>query len=35
VRIAIIGIMLGLGVMILSIAVIKGFKEEIKDKVRG
>jgi lipoprotein-releasing system permease protein len=35
VRIAIIGIMLGLGVMILSIAVIKGFKGEIKDKVRG
>jgi lipoprotein-releasing system permease protein len=27
--------MLGLGVMILSIAVIKGFKGEIKDKVRG
>lgn len=35
VRIAIIGIMLGLGVMILSMAVIKGFKGEIKDKVRG
>ncbi|GGH03017.1 ABC transporter permease [Mucilaginibacter phyllosphaerae] len=35
VRIAIIGIMLGLGVMILSIAVIKGFKQEIREKVRG
>ena len=35
VRIAIVGIMLGLGVMILSIAVVKGFKREIKDKVRG
>jgi lipoprotein-releasing system permease protein len=35
VRIAIIGIMLGLGVMILSLAVIKGFKQEIRDKVRG
>lgn len=27
--------MLGLGVMILSIAVVKGFKREIKDKARG
>ncbi len=35
VRIAIIGIMLGLGVMILSLAVIKGFKQEIREKVRG
>ncbi|RFZ86100.1 ABC transporter permease [Mucilaginibacter terrenus] len=35
VRIAIIGIMLGLGVMILSIAVIRGFKQEIREKVRG
>ncbi|MFD0792853.1 ABC transporter permease [Mucilaginibacter litoreus] len=35
VRIAIIGIMLGLGVMILSVAVIKGFKQEIREKVRG
>ncbi|MES2060927.1 MAG: FtsX-like permease family protein [Bacteroidota bacterium] len=34
-RIAIIGIMLGLGVMILSLAVIKGFKQEIREKVRG
>ncbi|MDB4926173.1 FtsX-like permease family protein [Mucilaginibacter sp.] len=35
VRIAIIGIMLGLGVMILSLAVIKGFKQEIREKIRG
>jgi len=35
VRIAIIGIMLGLGVMILSLAIIKGFKQEIREKVRG
>ena len=35
VRIAIIGIMLGLGVMILSIVVIRGFKQEIREKVRG
>ncbi|HVW12551.1 MAG TPA: FtsX-like permease family protein [Mucilaginibacter sp.] len=35
VRIAIVGIMLGLGVMILSIAVIRGFKQEIRQKVRG
>ncbi|MDB5009341.1 MAG: transporter permease [Mucilaginibacter sp.] len=27
--------MLGLGVMILSLAVVRGFKQEIKDKVRG
>jgi lipoprotein-releasing system permease protein len=35
VRIAIIGIMLGLSVMILSMAIIRGFKNEIKEKVRG
>lgn len=35
VRIAIIGIMLGLGVMILSLAIVKGFKQEIKQKMRG
>ncbi|WP_295720866.1 FtsX-like permease family protein [Mucilaginibacter sp.] len=35
VRIAIIGIMLGLGVMILSLAIVKGFKHEIREKVRG
>lgn len=35
VRIAIVGIMLGLGVMILSVAIVKGFKQEIRTKVRG
>ncbi|HEY1024390.1 MAG TPA: FtsX-like permease family protein [Sphingobacteriaceae bacterium] len=35
VRIAILGIMLGLAVMILSLAVVKGFKAEIREKVRG
>lgn len=35
VRIAIVGIMLGLGVMILSVAVIRGFKQEIRGKLRG
>jgi lipoprotein-releasing system permease protein len=35
VRIAIVGIMLGLGVMILSVAVIRGFKQEIRQKLRG
>jgi lipoprotein-releasing system permease protein len=35
VRIAIIGIMLGLGVMILSVAIVKGFKQEIRERVRG
>jgi lipoprotein-releasing system permease protein len=35
VRIAIVGIMLGLGVMILSMAVIRGFKQEIREKMRG
>ncbi len=35
VRIAIIGIMLGLGVMILSLAIVRGFKHEIREKMRG
>jgi len=35
VRIAILGIMLGLAVMILAIAIVKGFKTEIREKVRG
>jgi len=35
VRIAIVGIMLGLGVMILSLAVVRGFKKEIREKIRG
>ncbi len=35
VRIAIIGIMLGLGVMILTLAIIRGFKQEIREKIRG
>lgn len=35
VRIAILGITLGLGVMLLSIAIVKGFKSEIREKVRG
>lgn len=35
VRIAIVGIMLGLGVMILSVGIVKGFKAEIREKVRG
>jgi len=35
VRIAIIGIMLGLGVMILSLAIVRGFKTEIREKIRG
>jgi len=35
VRIAIVGIMLGLGVMILTLAIIRGFKSEIRSKVRG
>ncbi|MDB4905139.1 MAG: lolE 1 [Mucilaginibacter sp.] len=35
VRIAIVGIMLGLGVMILSLEIIRGFKQEIREKVRG
>ncbi|HEY9196467.1 MAG TPA: ABC transporter permease, partial [Mucilaginibacter sp.] len=34
-RIAIVGIMLGLGVMILSLAIVRGFKHEIREKVRG
>ncbi|WP_256007578.1 ABC transporter permease [Pedobacter deserti] len=35
VRIAIAGVMLSLAVMMLAIAIIKGFKGEIKEKVRG
>jgi len=35
VRIAIVGIMLGLGVMILTLAIVSGFKREIREKVRG
>ena len=35
VHIAILGIMLGLAVMILAIAIVKGFKSEIREKVRG
>ena len=35
VRIAIAGVMLSLAVMILSVAIITGFKSEIQDKVRG
>lgn len=35
VRIAIVGIMLGLGVMLLSLAVVRGFKSEITQKIRG
>src|ERR1700744_5866735 len=35
VRIAIVGIMLGLGVMILSLAIVRGFKQEITEKIRG
>lgn len=35
VLIAVVGIMLGITVMILSIAIIKGFKAEIEGKIRG
>ncbi|WP_207426022.1 FtsX-like permease family protein [Pedobacter sp. SYSU D00535] len=35
VRIAVIGIMLSLAVMILSLAVVNGFKSEIREKIRG
>lgn len=35
VRIAIVGIMLGLSAMILSLAILKGFKKDIKENVRG
>jgi len=35
VRIAVVGIMLGLGVMILSVGIIRGFKYEIRQKIRG
>ncbi|WP_395625616.1 ABC transporter permease [Daejeonella sp.] len=34
-RIAVLGIMLGLAVMILSLAIVKGFKTEIREKLRG
>lgn len=35
VRIAIIGIALGLAVMILAVGIVKGFKSEIREKIRG
>lgn len=35
VRVAIVGVMLSLAVMMLSVAIIKGFKTEIQEKVRG
>jgi lipoprotein-releasing system permease protein len=35
VRIAIVGIVLGLGVMILTLEIIRGFKQEIREKMRG
>ncbi|MGB4775193.1 MAG: FtsX-like permease family protein [Daejeonella sp.] len=35
VRIAILGIMLGLAVMVLAVAIVKGFKSEIREKARG
>ena len=35
VRIAIVGIMLSLSVMILALGVVKGFKSEIREKIRG
>ena len=35
VRIAIVGIALGLGIMILTLAILKGFKQEIREKIRG
>jgi len=35
VRIAIAGVMLSLAVMMLSVAIIKGFKTEVREKVRG
>jgi lipoprotein-releasing system permease protein len=35
VRIAVLGITLGLGVMILSLAIVRGFKREIREKIRG
>jgi lipoprotein-releasing system permease protein len=35
VRIAMIGIALGLAVMMLSIAIIVGFKQEVRNKVAG
>ncbi len=35
VRIAILGITLGLAVMILAVGIVKGFKSEIREKIRG
>lgn len=35
VRIAVAGITLGLGVMILSFAIMNGFKQEVREKIRG
>ena len=35
VRMAILGITLGIAVMILALAIVKGFKSEIREKVRG
>jgi lipoprotein-releasing system permease protein len=35
VRIAIVGIMLGLSVMLLTMAVVNGFKDQIRQKIRG
>ena len=35
IRIALVGIALGLAVMIISVAVITGFKDEIRNKVIG
>ena len=35
VRIAIIGIALGLGVMILAMGILKGFKSQVREKIRG
>lgn len=35
VRIAILGITLGLAVMILAVGIVKGFKTEIREKIRG
>ena len=35
VRIAIVGIALGLAVMILSVAIVVGFKKEVRNKVIG
>ena len=35
VRIAVLGIMLGLSVMIITVAIMSGFKQEIREKIRG